>query len=70
MSRKGCESWPDCLTCPLPECVEEIPRAHRPILMRKLKVWRLSKEGYTIEQIADKSGMSTRTIQRYMEGGW
>lgn len=63
----GCEFWDDCDTCPLPKCVEEMPRVARPALRRKLKAWKLIKEGYTIEQIADKLGMSTRTIQRYVE---
>jgi len=70
----GCSLHPDCFECPeKPDCVypgeaAEWVAVHREQQRqaRDAEVLRLLKEGLTYEQIAEKLGISERTISRIM----
>lgn len=66
---EGCEFAPSCLDCPLPHCIEDIPRGKQ----RLRKEFRdrailnsFLAEGISIKQLATKFGLSKRTVQRVL----
>ena len=63
----GCEVSPACLRCPLPQCKHDEPgwylrerRAERDRTMSRLR----SREGLSVGQLADRFGVSKRTVFR------
>ena len=63
----GCEVSPSCLRCPLPQCKHDAPgwylrerRAQRDRTMSRLR----SREGLSVTQLADRFGVSKRTVFR------
>jgi hypothetical protein len=63
---KGCEIFPSCLSCPLPQCVEEKPRGKQKLRMqaRSSHIAQLKNKGKTTAQIAILLRVSQRTVQR------
>ena len=64
----GCAVYLACLECPLPRCIEEMPRAMQNIrlLRRAIEVNKLHKQGKSISDIASRLKVSTRTVRRAM----
>jgi hypothetical protein len=64
----GCEIHPHCLTCPLPRCVYEEPGGLKGTLMalRDREIVTLKDRGIPIEEIADRFGVSRRTVFRIL----
>ena len=63
----GCEVAPACLRCPLPQCKHDEPgwylrerRAERDRTMSRLR----RREGLSVGQLADRFGVSKRTVFR------
>ncbi len=63
---KGCEVFPTCLSCPLPQCIEEKPRGKQKLRMqvRSSRIVRLRKKGKTTAEIAGLLQVNQRTVQR------
>ena len=67
---EGCELSPSCLNCPLPRCIEDIPRGKQRQIkeIRNLEILRLFyEEGRSVKEIAEKFGVSERTVQRALK---
>lgn len=61
----GCELWEDCLTCPFPDCVVGAG-AKREVVLKKGEAIRLSRKGYSAEEIAARLGKSVRQVKLYL----
>jgi hypothetical protein len=66
---RGCEFFPSCLNCPLPQCVEDEPRGQQRLRMeaRKRMMAELRQMGKSVNEIAGLFGVSKRTVQRALE---
>jgi DNA-binding NarL/FixJ family response regulator len=62
----GCEYYPQCESCPYPDCLLDIKLPNARTAMRRAAVLELLKAGYTQRQVAEKLKISIRTVQRYM----
>ena len=64
----GCDIHPHCLTCPLPRCRYEEPGGLKGMLnaMRDRQIVELRARGISVEDIADRFGVSRRTIFRIL----
>lgn len=67
---EGCELHPSCLACPLPRCIEELPRGRQKWRMqeRTAAMLRLKDGGLTAREIASLYRVSVRTVQRSISG--
>jgi len=65
---EGCELHPSCLDCPLPSCRHDQPGgAQRRIKrLRDSEVRRLRRRGHSVQELAQRFGVSRRTIHRIM----
>ena len=65
----GCNIHPTCLTCPLPRCRYEEPGGLRAILnaQRDRQIMRLRVRGVPVGDLADRFGVSRRTVFRVLE---
>jgi len=63
---EGCELFSSCLNCPLPYCIEEVPRGKQRfrILGRADQMAEIKYKGKTTAEIARIFGVSGRTVQR------
>jgi DNA-binding CsgD family transcriptional regulator len=62
---EGCELFPSCLSCPLPQCRYDGPeRRQMAKELRNEEVVRLHGEGNTIRELAERYDVSARTIYR------
>lgn len=68
---EGCEAYPACLECPLPRCLEEVPRGRQRLRsrLRAQHMAQLKKEGKSVAEIAQLFGVSQRTVQRAIKNG-
>ena len=67
---EGCELAGSCLSCPFSKCVYEEPGGKRQMLKgrRNAEMARLfTGDGKTVREIAEKFGVSTRTVQRALK---
>ena len=67
---EGCELSSSCLDCPFPKCVEDIPRGkqrQRKELRNKEIVKLFCTEGKNVKHLAQKFGISPRTVQRALK---
>ena len=64
----GCDIHPQCLTCPLPRCRYEEPGGLKAMLngIRDRQIVSLRTRGIPVEEIADRFGVSRRTIFRIL----
>ena len=64
----GCEIHPHCLTCPLPRCRYDEPGGLKGMLnaARDRQIVRLRTKGTAVEDIADRFGVSRRTVFRIL----
>jgi hypothetical protein len=64
----GCDVHPRCLTCPLPRCRYDEPGGVRAMLnsYRDEQVVALRRDGARIDQIAERYGLSRRTVFRIL----
>jgi hypothetical protein len=63
----GCEVFPSCLNCPLPQCKYDDPvwyQRYRRHGRDQLILAALSDDGATVTQVAEFFKLSPRTIQR------
>lgn len=65
----GCEVHPHCLSCPLPRCRYEEPGGLRALLneRRDRQMVELRLRGASVEELADRFGVSRRTVFRVLE---
>lgn len=65
----GCEVHPHCLSCPLPRCRYEEPGGLRALLneRRDREMVELRLRGASVEELADRFGVSRRTVFRVLE---
>ena len=63
---EGCELFSSCLNCPLPYCIEEVPRGKQKLrlLDRAGQMADIKYQGKSTEEIARIFGVSGRTVQR------
>jgi transposase-like protein len=64
----GCDIHPSCLTCPLVRCRYDEPGGARKVLSedRDRSIVTLQREGSSIDAIADRFGVSRRTVFRVL----
>ena len=64
----GCELFSACLSCPLPNCVEEEPRGKQRLrlLARAERMAELRRQGKSTGEIAELFRVSRRTVQRVL----
>jgi len=64
----GCDVHPRCLTCPLPRCRYDEPGGLRAMLntYRDEQVVALRRDGAPVDQIAERYGLSRRTVFRIL----
>ncbi len=64
----GCDVHSRCLTCPLPRCRYDEPGGLRAMLntYRDQQIVALRREGGAVEQIAERHGLSRRTVFRIL----
>ncbi len=64
----GCDIHPRCLTCPLPRCRYDEPGGLRAMLnaYRDQQVVSLRRDGAPVDQIAERYGLSRRTVFRIL----
>ncbi len=64
----GCEIHPHCLTCPLPRCRYDEPGGLKGMITaaRDREIVRLRTKGAAVEHIADRFGVSRRTVFRIL----
>lgn len=65
----GCEVSPTCRTCPLPACRYELHSGLRGILNleRDAEIVALRAAGWTAKSIAERFGVSKRTVFRVLQ---
>lgn len=68
---EGCELWPQCLTCPFPDCRYGDGRKVWPSTLARRRrdqeaVW-LAGEGVSIRQLARQFELSMRTVWRVLQ---
>jgi len=69
---EGCEFSSSCLNCPLSHCIYDEPRGHQRQLKRQRnrEIVRLfTQEGKGIKELAERFGVSQRTVQRALKRG-
>jgi len=66
---KGCEFADSCLNCPFPSCIYEQPGGKQRWLKRQrnTEMARLFAKGKKIKELAQKFGVSQRTVQRALK---
>jgi predicted DNA-binding protein (UPF0251 family) len=67
---EGCELSSSCFKCPFPRCVEDVPRGkqrHQKKLRNKEILKLFCVEGKSVKQLAQKFGVSQRTVQRALK---
>jgi len=64
----GCEIHPHCLSCPLPRCRYDEPGGLRGMInaARDRQIVALRTGGIAVEEIADRFGLSRRTVFRIL----
>lgn len=64
----GCYVSPSCLSCPLPQCIHDVPGGMKTILLnsRNDEIIFLHERGHTAESISEKIGISRRSIFRVL----
>ncbi len=67
----GCDVHPHCLTCPLPRCRYDEPGGLRAMLnaYRDQQIVALRGDGAHVDQIAERFGLSRRTVFRILSQG-
>lgn len=65
----GCDIHPHCLTCPLPRCRFDEPGGLRALInaYRDRQIVELRQRGVPVEELAQRFGLSRRTIFRVLE---
>jgi len=62
---EGCDLFPSCLSCPLPQCRYDEPgRRQKGKELRNLEIVRLYSQGNGIKELSRRYGVSKRTIHR------
>ena len=62
---EGCDLFPSCLHCPLPKCRYDEARRQTAKELRNKAMLRLHEiEGLNIEELAERFGVSKRTVYR------
>jgi AraC-like DNA-binding protein len=63
---EGCDLFPSCLNCPLSQCRYDEPgRRQKGKELRNKEMMRIhKKEGLRIRELADRFGVSKRTVHR------
>jgi hypothetical protein len=64
----GCELYPSCLNCPLPDCVYDLPRGISQVKLeqRNEQILQKAEEGVPTKEISRLFKVSVRTIQRIL----
>lgn len=55
---------PACLRCPLPACRFDLPHKRAKVLLRAARLRELLSQGLSIETVAERMGVSNRTLFR------
>ena len=61
---KGCDLFPSCLRCPLPKCRYDNPGRQTGKELRNREMVRLRKAGMEVKELAQRFGVSKRTVHR------
>jgi hypothetical protein len=65
----GCNESPSCLACPLPACVlDGYNSAEEQRINRNRRIRSLRTRGHQVQEIANRTGTSTRTVHRVLQG--
>ena len=66
----GCEVAPSCLACPLPVCRYDVPGGARAIRIRERDraIRAEYARGASVDEIAERHGLSHRRVYRITEG--
>jgi hypothetical protein len=65
----GCKESPSCLACPLPACVlDGYSSTEQQRINRNRRIRSLKTRGHQIQEIAKRTGTSTRTVHRVLQG--
>jgi DNA invertase Pin-like site-specific DNA recombinase len=68
---EGCDLYPSCLNCPLPKCIDDIPKERHRVKFeaRDKGIVELRQKGAPLEIIAKRYGISRRTVFRILKQG-
>jgi len=61
---EGCDLFPSCLRCPLPQCRYDNPGRQTGKELRNREMVRLRKAGTEVKELAQRFGVSKRTVHR------
>lgn len=61
---EGCDLFPSCLRCPLPKCRYDNPGRQTGKELRNREMVRLRKAGMEVKELAQRFGVSKRTVHR------
>ena len=61
---EGCDLFPSCLRCPLPQCRYDNPGRQTGKELRNREMVRLRKAGMEVKGLAQRFGVSNRTVHR------
>ena len=61
---EGCDLFPSCLRCPLPQCRYDNPGRQTGKELRNREMVRLRKAGMEVKELAQRFGVSKRTVHR------
>jgi DNA-binding NarL/FixJ family response regulator len=61
----GCEYYPQCESCPYPDCLLDVKLPNVRTAMRRAQIAELVKKGHSTGEIAEMLRCSQRTVRRY-----
>lgn len=66
----GCDLFPSCLRCPLNRCRYDDPGRQTGKELRNAEILRLRQEGVSVCELAERFGVSRRTVYRIIAPRW
>lgn len=64
----GCDLFPSCLRCPLTRCRYDSPGRQTGKELRNTEMARLRQAGVSVRELAERFGVSRRTVYRIVAG--
>jgi len=62
----GCRYYPQCETCPYPDCIIDFTPTNVAAMEKRAKARELTSNGLSISVVAEKLQVSERQVYRYL----